>query len=130
MCTDVTVMTNLDLIVELDAIFDHGISQRTPVDRSIRTDFNIVTDLDCASLRNLDIDAALISKTKTIRAYHCAGMDNAPRTYLATSQKGNARIKTCASTDLCIAANKATCIDHAIVSVSYTHLTLPTICSV
>jgi hypothetical protein len=51
--TDVAVVADLDLIVELDAILDHRVIGGAAVDRGIGTDLYIVADEHAADLRNL-----------------------------------------------------------------------------
>jgi hypothetical protein len=38
------VVSDLYLVVELDAVADHGIAQRTAIDRGAGTDLDVVTD--------------------------------------------------------------------------------------
>ena len=58
------VTADLDLIIQLDAIFDNRVGQCTTVDSRIGTDLDIVTDNDAACLGNLDPDTIFIGKTE------------------------------------------------------------------
>ena len=52
-CAPMThVVRNLDLVVELDAVFDDRVFQRAAVDGGIGADFDIVADQHAANLRN------------------------------------------------------------------------------
>ncbi len=52
--TDVHVVANLDQVVQLDAIFDHRVVQRTAIDAGVGTDLDIVADAHSAELLDLD----------------------------------------------------------------------------
>jgi hypothetical protein len=53
MLTDDDVMGNLDLVVELDAVADHGIVQGTSINRSVRSYLDVITYYNASDLRNL-----------------------------------------------------------------------------
>src|SRR3546814_2106143 len=71
-----TVVPDLNLIIQLDAILDDGVCQCTAINRRIGANLDIITDRNCASLRNLDPLARLTGKTEAIGAYHSPGMTN------------------------------------------------------
>src|SRR5690606_5888729 len=107
---------DLDLVVQLDAILNDRVGQCAAIHCRVRTDFDIVTDLDCAGLRNLDPGATFIGKAETVCTDHCAGMQYATLADAATFQESHARMKQCAVADNRIAADEATRTDHAIVA--------------
>ena len=41
---DVHVVANLDQVVQLDAVFNHGVVQRTAIDAGVGSDLDIVAD--------------------------------------------------------------------------------------
>ena len=53
MCANTHVMTDLNQIIEDDAVFDHRIFDRASIDRRIGADTHIITDNNRAELRNL-----------------------------------------------------------------------------
>src|SRR5258708_19240773 len=52
--TDAHVMADLDLVVELDAVLDHGVVERAAVDGGVGTDLDVVAYYGTTGLRNLD----------------------------------------------------------------------------
>src|SRR5271165_1160537 len=76
MRADLHVMRDLNLIVELDAVFDHGIAQCSAVDSGIGADVDIVADHYAASLRNLDVDPVFLRKAEAVRTDYRPGMHN------------------------------------------------------
>src|SRR5450830_793911 len=80
MGTDMAVMCNLDLVVELDTVFEHGVGQGATIDCGIGTDFDVIADHHAANLRNLDPLAAFVGKTETIGSNHHARMQDATLT--------------------------------------------------
>src|SRR5690606_2078282 len=71
-CADVTVMGDLNLIVQLDTVLDHGIGKRATVYRGVRADLDVVADAYPAHLGNLDPDSVLVGEAEAIRADHGA----------------------------------------------------------
>ena len=73
---DFDVVRNLNQVVQFDpAANDRGL-QRSAIDAGIRADFDIIFDDDSSHLRELDMTLAVTDETKSIRADHCAGMDD------------------------------------------------------
>ena len=64
MFADAHVVADLNLVVELDAIFQNGIVQGTPIDRRVGADFHIVADSHRAELRDFDPLLAILGKTE------------------------------------------------------------------
>jgi hypothetical protein len=58
------VVADLDLVVELDAVFDDGVGQRAAVDRGVGADVDVVAHQHAPGLRDLDVDAVLAAKPK------------------------------------------------------------------
>src|SRR5882672_734986 len=73
---DAHVVRDLDLVVELDAVLDHGVVQRAPVDGGVRADFDVVADDDASGLRDLDPAPALGRDAEAVRADHRSGVDH------------------------------------------------------
>ena len=63
--SDMAIVSDLYLVIELDAVFDNRIRQGAPIDSRIGTDLDIVADDNPAGLRNLDPDAIFVGKTET-----------------------------------------------------------------
>src|SRR5438477_8872033 len=74
--TDMTIVGNLDLIIQFDALFNYRISQRAAVNCRVCADFHIVAYQHPTGLRNLDPGSTFVSEAKTISPDDCAGMDN------------------------------------------------------
>ena len=65
------VVANLHLIIDLDAVFDDRIVNRTAIDRRTCADFHIRANADSAKLSNFALDAGAISRiAKPIRTDH------------------------------------------------------------
>ena len=62
MCANDAVVANLHLIIDLDAVFDDRIVNRTAIDRRTCADFHIRADADSAKLSNFALDAGAISR--------------------------------------------------------------------
>src|SRR5690625_3394705 len=76
---DTDIMTNHDLIIELDPIMHNGGIKSPPIDGGIGAYLDIVANLDIAKLSDLDPLPALIRvgrKTKTIGPKHHPTMDD------------------------------------------------------
>ena len=48
---DVHVVSDLDLVVELDAVADHRVLDRAAIDGGVRADLDIIADAHAADLR-------------------------------------------------------------------------------
>ena len=81
------VMRNLNLVIQLDAIFDHGVIQRAAVDCRVGTDLDIIANLYATHLGNLDPVAALIREAKAISANDSARLNDATLTNTTSRQK-------------------------------------------
>ena len=66
--TDLHVMCDLNLIIELDPVADQGIGQGAAVDGGIGADFDIITNTHSANLGNFLPVASLIGKAKPLGA--------------------------------------------------------------
>ncbi|MNJ02161.1 hypothetical protein D3C73_1620260 [compost metagenome] len=70
MITDLNVVGDLDLVVELHTITENGIGQCAAVDSGIHANLYIVTDQHTTDLGNFLPDTFLIGKTETFAAEH------------------------------------------------------------
>src|SRR5438105_4190056 len=78
MRADAAVVPNLDLIVELHALLDHGVVQRAAIDGGVGTDFHIVAYHHAADLRDLEPLTRLLRHAETIGTDHRAAMNDHP----------------------------------------------------
>src|SRR5882724_6870900 len=81
MGADAHVMADLDLVVELDAVLDHGVVERTAVDRGVGADLDVVAYDGAPGLRNLDPASGIGRHAETVCADHHAGMDQSALAY-------------------------------------------------
>src|SRR5262245_36240670 len=65
---DAHVVADLNLVVELDALLDHGVVERAAVDRGIGADLDVVADAHRADLRNLHPAAFLAGDAEAVGA--------------------------------------------------------------
>ena len=79
MGADPDVVRDLDLIVELDAVFDDGIVERAAVDRGVGADFDVIADQHPSDLGNFFPYAILPRDAETVGADHDAGMHDTAR---------------------------------------------------
>ncbi len=75
--TDVHVVSDVHLIVELHAVADHSVLDRAAIDRALRADLDIVTDADRADLRDFHPRAAVRREAEAIGTDDDAGMQDA-----------------------------------------------------
>ena len=71
------VMTDLNQVVELDAIFKHGVLQRTAVYAGVGTDLDIIANTHSAKLLYFYPAALVRGKAKTICPNYNARVNNA-----------------------------------------------------
>ncbi|MDT4869405.1 hypothetical protein FQZ97_1044310 [compost metagenome] len=90
---DVHVVADLDQVVELDAVFDHGVIQRTTVDAGVGADLDIVSDAHRAQLLDLDPLAFVRRKTESIGTDHHTRVQHAAFTHAATFAQGDTRVQ-------------------------------------
>ena len=79
--SDVDVVSNLNQVVELHAIFDDRVFKRTPIDARVGANFNIITYADGTKLFNFLPPTLVQCKAKAIGAHHNASMQNATGTH-------------------------------------------------
>src|SRR5690606_12063827 len=76
------VMTDHDLVVELDAVPDHGVFKRAAIHGGIGPDFNVVTQRHAANLRDFGPGTGIVArigrKTEAIGTQHAARMQDGP----------------------------------------------------
>ena len=74
---DAVVVAELDLVVKLGAVADHGVLEGAAVDRRARADLDVVADHHAAHLRDLDPLALEGRKAEAVAADHAAGLEDA-----------------------------------------------------
>ena len=89
--TDSHVMADLNQVVELDAVLDDRIAERTAINTGVGTDFNFVTNPDGTQLLNFFPAIAVFGKAETICANHHARMNDTALTDDAVVRQVDAR---------------------------------------
>ena len=87
MRADDAVVADLNLIVELGALFDDRVVHRTAIDGGVRADLDIVGDDDPADLGDLDPASLILGEPEAVGPDHDAGMHDAVRTDLAVDDR-------------------------------------------
>lgn len=77
-CTNMYIVADLNQIIELHTIFQHGIADCTAINRGIGTNIDIVTDSYPAELGNGFPAAAGMGIAKAARADHGTAIDKYP----------------------------------------------------
>ncbi|AOV16732.1 hypothetical protein BJI67_06340 [Acidihalobacter aeolianus] len=98
MRTDFYVMRHLYQIVDLHAIVDYRILERTTIDGRIGTNFHVFADHHAPELRHLDPMAPILRQTETIGTDYRTRMDQTTRTDQTTCTYGNPSDQT----DVCL----------------------------
>ena len=93
MITDDHVVRNLDLIVQFDAVTNHRVIQRPPINRRIGADFDVITNDYTTDLRNLDPALPLFGETKTIATDNCSSLNKRTATDHAMMIDDDVRIE-------------------------------------
>src|SRR5476651_291730 len=88
---DTDVVADLNLIVELDALLDDRVADRTTIDRGVGANFHIGSHAHAPKLRHFDPCALFRRKTKSIAAHYRARLRENPRCKRHTLTKGHAR---------------------------------------
>ncbi len=83
MRTDMNVVPNLNLIIELYTILDYGVVNRAAIYGRIGTDLHIISNQYAADLRNFFPDSAFFYYAETVRADDYAGVYQTSRTDMA-----------------------------------------------
>src|SRR5690606_38453519 len=76
--TNLHVVGNLDLVVQLDAVADHGVVDGAAVDGGIGTDLHVITNQHATDLGDLLPAAAIIGKAEALPADHRTGLNHHP----------------------------------------------------
>ncbi len=79
-------------VVDLDALLDPRLAETGSVDRAVRSDLDVVVDLDDPILRNLDQTGESGRKSETVGSDHSAGMDDEAAPELAEAHHAHVRI--------------------------------------
>src|SRR5258708_99848 len=112
MRADAYVMADLDLVVQLDAVLDHGVVERAAVDRGVGADLHVVAYEGPTRLRNLDPASRIARHAETIGANHHAGMNQRALADKAARIDGHRRSQAAVLADPCVFADRAIGIDH------------------
>lgn len=73
---DMNVVANLNQIVELDAVVQHRVLQRTPVNAGVSTNLAVVANSYGTQLFDLDPGPAVRRKAESVRTHHDTGMQD------------------------------------------------------
>ena len=84
MGADVNVVSDLNQVVELDALFNHGVRQGAAVYAGVGTDLDIVANTHAAQLLDFFPTSLMRRKAKTVSADNRTRMNNTARTDAAT----------------------------------------------
>src|SRR5262245_43113585 len=76
MSTDAAVVSDLNLVVQFDALFDHRVVQRAAVDGGVGSHFDVVADHHPADLRDLAPAAAVPGDAEAVSTDHHAGVED------------------------------------------------------
>src|SRR5258708_31984772 len=76
--TDVDVVADLDLVIQLGPRLDDGVADGAAIDRRIGTDLDVSADAHAAELRHLGPAAAVRCKAKPVRPDDHSGMNVRP----------------------------------------------------
>src|SRR5947208_2778425 len=76
---DAHVVPDLDLVVELHALFDHRVVDRAAIDRGVGDDLHLVADAHGSDLGNLDPAPGVLGDTEAVGADHHSGVQDAAR---------------------------------------------------
>src|SRR5690606_6403912 len=96
MVTNLAVVADHDLIVELYAVAQHGVFERTAVDRGIGTDLAIVADDHATQLRDFGprtLGTRVGSEPEAVGTQHAAGMQNGAIAHGDTVVQGDVRVQ-------------------------------------
>ena len=105
--SNMDVMADLYQVVELDAVLDDGIVQRTTVDAGIGADLNIVANAHRAELLDFFPGTGVGGETKSVGTNDHAGVQETAVTDAAVFAHGHARLEHG------MRANAGTALDHA-----------------
>src|SRR6218665_1007092 len=96
---DAHVVADLYQVVELDAVFDHGVLQRAAVYAGVGADLYIVANAHGAELLDFDPLPVLGREAKAVSADHHAGVQQAARADAAGHAHGDARLEKAEGAD-------------------------------
>ncbi|MNN21691.1 hypothetical protein D3C81_1350220 [compost metagenome] len=109
--TDLHVVSDLDLVIQLDPVADPGVGQRATVDSSIDADLHVITNGDAADLRNLAPDALLVGKAEALAADHGTRLDDHTLTDGHVVIQRDPRCQPTTFTDHTAGTDEAVCAD-------------------
>src|SRR5690606_11584727 len=107
--TDLHVMGDLDLVVELDPVSDPRVRQRTPVERGVDADFHVIADGHATDLGDLAPHALLVGKAEAFAADHGTRLDDHALADGHVMVQGDPRGQPTAFTDHATGADHAVC---------------------
>ena len=112
-------MCNLALVIDDNAVANHGIVQRAAVNCGAGADLHAIANNDATQLRDLHPVAAIVGVAEAIRADHRAGLDQAILADLNLMVNGHIGPQTRAGTYFRIFPNEAACADDHVITQHY-----------
>ena len=107
MIANLYVVGNLDLVIELHAVTDHGIGQGPAINSGVHTDFHVVTDQYAADLGNLVPDTLGVGKAKAFAADHSTRLNDHTLTNTHIVVERHTRGQPAIGSDFATRADKA-----------------------
>ena len=105
--SNVHVMANLDQVIELDAVFNHSVCQRTTVYAGVGANLDIVTDANGTKLLYFFPTSLMRRKSKTVGSNNHTGVDDAAFANTAIIAEGHTGRQATAGTDAGMSSDNA-----------------------
>ena len=112
-------MRNLALVINDNPVANHGIVQRTTVNRGAGANLHAIANNDATQLRDLYPVTAIVSVAEAIRANHRAGLNQAILADLNLMVNGHISPQTRAGAYFRIFPNEAACADNYVIAQHY-----------
>ncbi len=113
MRADAHVVADLDLVVQANVLFQHGIVERTAIDGGVGANLAVVADHHATLLRYLDPVAGIHRQPETVGAQHSARVDQHALAQAHADDQGDPRDQLAAGPDDAIVADDAVRADDA-----------------
>ncbi|MNX46462.1 hypothetical protein D3C86_770010 [compost metagenome] len=101
------VVGNLNLVIELHAVTDDRIGQRTAIYSRVHADFNIIADQHTTDLGDFLPDTFFIGKAEAFTAEHCTRLNDNPFADANVVIQGHPRCEPATLTHHAASANEA-----------------------